>query len=312
MEQNPTLSIVVPVYNRANTIVRCLDSIAIQTGIGHCRIIVVDNNSSDSSAEIAANWHKHNQAVDMVLLHENRRGAAIARNTGMATADTPWIMFFDSDDIMFQGHLRRLLDAIGSRPDIDLFGWDISCQLPDKRYIKASFTDRHPLRSHLCKATLSTQRMAVRTELMQRVGGWDESLQGWDDYELGVRLLLAKPRIAKLHDTGHKPLVKTFFTEESITGSRYASKAHEWEAALDAIENRLNDSCPQMLCWVAFNRANLAGLYAREGALSDAKRLLPKARAKGFGHIKARIIYIISRNFTHGAHFASGILISNR
>ncbi len=49
-------TIVIPVYNRADTIVHCLDSIAMQKGIGQFAVITVDNNSTDSSEDVVARW----------------------------------------------------------------------------------------------------------------------------------------------------------------------------------------------------------------------------------------------------------------
>ena len=95
-------SIVVPVYNRATAIVRCLDSIAMQRGVEAFSVIVVDNNSTDGSAAAVSAWHDAHSEIDLMQVTETRQGAAAARNKGLNMVTTPYVMFFDSDDEMRQ------------------------------------------------------------------------------------------------------------------------------------------------------------------------------------------------------------------
>lgn len=308
MMYTKAVSIVIPVLNRATTIERCLKSIVSQTGIEQCEIIVVDNGSEDDTVEKIQTIAAADPHLCIKLIHESKRGASIARNRGLAIAEAPFTLFFDSDDEMLQGHLDRLQAAIHKHPQADIFGWELSYEMPDGSYYTAPFTAKNALFNHLCRCTLSTQRYAARTNLIRNVGGWDENLAGWDDYELGVRLLLASSSIIKLTDRD-KPLVRTYFTESSITGRLFSSKPKEWENALDKIEADLYDRHQDLLHTVAYRRAILSGFYAREGAIGEGCRLLAKATAPGFGRAKALFCHWVIRKLGRGAGFISKFVL---
>lgn len=309
MKHDPLISIVVPVYNRESTLERCLDSMAAQTGIGQCHIIMVDNNSSDMSVEVIRKWSSRHPSIALELVTEPRRGAAIARNTGLDRVTTPYVMFFDSDDEMMQGHIARIINGINCNPEADLFGWDVLCELPDGRSYKAPFLCRRPMRDHLIHSSVSTQRIAVRTDFIRAVGGWDATLTGWDDFELGVRLVARHPVIVRIPDADGRPLVRTYYSDNSITGSTFSTAPRKWEDALDRIEETLAKADPAELATVAYRRAALAGLYAREKATDQARRLLAIAVAPGFGRIKSKIVYMTARHAGRGTRLMARLLL---
>ena len=307
---NETLvTIIVPVYNREATIIRCLDSIVNQRGIERFELILVDNNSTDNSVEEIKHWIKRNTKLKTKLIREHTQSAGAARNAGLKLVVTPYVMFFDSDDEMLQGHLERLLNGISQNPDADIIGWDTTCQLPDMRWYGASFKCDRPMYSHIINSSLATQRYATKTQFFKSAGGWNSTLPAWNDLELGVRLVSLKPKMVKLSDPPEGPLVKTYFTSNSITGSSFSATPDKWEAALDKIEGTIIKSFPNELYLVAFRRAVLAGIYAREGAKSDAKRLFKKATAIGFGKIKARAVYETARVFGRGTRLLASLLL---
>lgn len=309
MKHDTLITIVVPVYNRAGTVARCLDSMAVQEGIEHCRIIIVDNNSDDGSSETVIRWRDGHPAVDLMLISESRQGAAAARNAGLAQVTTPYVMFFDSDDEMLPGHMARLVSAVGQNPDADVFGWDIVCELPDGRGYKALFRCRRPMRDHLVFSSMSTQRFAARTAFVRAAGAWDSSLKGWDDFELGVRMIAANPVIVRLPDAGGRPLVRTYYSDDSITGATFSVSPCKWETALRRIGGTVSRVCPEHLPAVAFRSAALAGLYAREGASTDARRLLSESVCEGFGRIKARAVYETARLFGRGTRVLAWLML---
>lgn len=309
MKHEAMITIVVPVYNRAATVERCFDSMALQDGIGHCRIIVVDNNSTDGSAGVVSRWGECHNDIDLTLVSEKRQGAAAARNAGLGLVRTPYVMFFDSDDEMLPGHLARLIEAIGHKTDADVFGWDVMCELPDGRSYKALFRCSRPMRDHLVFSSMSTQRFAARTAFVRAAGAWDASLAGWDDLELGVRMIALSPSVVRLPDPCGQPLVRTYFSDDSITGAAFSVSPRKWEDALQRIEATVSRACPGQLPAVAFRRAALAGLYAREGAADEARRLLSESECKGFGHMKARAVYETARLFGRGTRVLAWLML---
>ncbi len=106
----PTLSVVVPVYDVEQYLRECLDSIVHQT-LEDLEIVVVDDASPDRSASIAAEYQDRDARV-RVIAHDENRGLGAARNTGVQHATGRWITFVDSDDRVERGCYAAALDLI--------------------------------------------------------------------------------------------------------------------------------------------------------------------------------------------------------
>jgi len=259
------VTIVIPVYNRAHTIARTLRSIDAQT-LRPARVILVDNNSSDSSVDAIRAWADGKDYV--TLLSQPRPGACAARNRGLEHVTTEWTMFFDSDDVMAPTHVSDFSRAIDSNPQTDIIGRDILTRFIDgterRLYFRAG---RDAMFHHLFRGCLSTQRYVARTSLFRAVGAWDENLSGWNDYELATRLLMHTSAILRLSGP---PTVTTFQQEESITGTCFSAHPERWECSLDTIRNHflsLPDSDIRRRRWLDWLDARcmiLAAAYEQE------------------------------------------------
>lgn len=303
-DRSNILTLVIPVFNRADIIMRTLDSVAAQTAADRVEIIIVDNNSSDNSVAVVRKWIDDNPSLNVKTAVQKKKGATAARNLGLAMTETPWVMFFDSDDVMNPGHIDTILEAIRNNPDAELIGWEVDQQLPSRKRNIGRFTTSNPLENHLIHAILATLRYAVRTDLIRVVGGWNEDVDGWDDYELGVRLLLKKPKMVKIE--AEDPNVIIYFTDESITGNNFSGNPPKWEHALDLIESYLAKEAPEYLHWIEYRRAILAADYRREGDKANACRLL--AEACGKHSLRPRIIYLHHLILHRGAYLTERML----
>lgn len=264
--------IIIPVRDRSAMIVTTLDSIRQQT-LRPLRVIVVDNGSTDETPEVVAAWIKRNSAPDfsLTLIQENNQGAAAARNAGLRQAESSYVMFFDSDDVMMPDHMERVARALSERPDADMVRWEIARVDSDGWLSRTEHNDSDPLRLHMMHSTYATARFAVRTALLREAGGWDESLTTWDDLELGTRLLSRRPVTVKL--TG-EPTVRVTIHPDSLTGPSFASRAEAEIAALDVMERDLRlAERSEYLPLVDARRMILAANLAREDCRDLALRL---------------------------------------
>ena len=101
---NPLLSVVIPMYNCAPVIVRCLDSI----DYPDCEIIVVNDGSRDNGAEVVEQYvatHPH-----VRLINKPNGGVSSARNLGIQEAIGKYISFIDADDYIVSGGLERIVN----------------------------------------------------------------------------------------------------------------------------------------------------------------------------------------------------------
>lgn len=301
MASKSQLTIVIPVYNRAEIVKATLDSVANQS-LRPLDVILVDNNSTDNTFEVLNEWKQEVETEDLrvKVLSENTPGAAIARNRGLKESETLYTMFFDSDDIMAPNHAQRAVDAFTANPDIDVVGWDVKKINLNNDITQCLFYQKNTLYNHIFHATFATIHIAARTKLFHKAGGWNESLLGWDDYEFGIRILLSKPLIKKL--TG-AITATVIVQEQSITGRNFSSRPHEWESALASTEKALiNANYQNYVKYIDVRRVILAGFYQQEGATKEAQRLLGEvlSRSGWYRKLIMKLFYNIIRKGGRG------------
>ncbi len=102
------VSIIVPVYNVEKYLRRCIDSIISQT-YKNLEIILVDDGSTDDSPEICDEYRKRDERV--VVIHQKNGGPATARNTGLEVFRGEFVAFIDSDDLVKEIYIERLVEA---------------------------------------------------------------------------------------------------------------------------------------------------------------------------------------------------------
>ena len=113
------ISIVVPAYNAAGVIERCIDTVLRQT-YPDFELLIIDDGSTDETAEIVA--AKAAQDARIHLIRQENAGVSSARNTGIAAASGELLCFIDSDDTVSANYLETLLALYspGVLPVIDV------------------------------------------------------------------------------------------------------------------------------------------------------------------------------------------------
>ena len=112
-------SIIVPIYNSEKYLAECLDSLAAQT-FRDFEVILVDDGSTDSSAEICCSYEYRFPSV--VFIHKENAGRLLARHDGAASSSGEYLLFVDSDDRLHEDALEECVDAIkNDHPDVIAF-----------------------------------------------------------------------------------------------------------------------------------------------------------------------------------------------
>lgn len=116
------ISIIIPVYNVAQYIERCLTSVAEQTATDGIECILVDDHGTDNSIEIAKQYIQHyNGNIDFkITSHEKNMGLSRARNTGIEQASGEYIYFLDSDDEITPDCMAQLYGKVIKYGKVDL------------------------------------------------------------------------------------------------------------------------------------------------------------------------------------------------
>ena len=306
MIYNP-LSIVIPVKNREKLILRALDSAYNQT-YRPIRLIVVDNASTDGTLAAVEDWKAGHESEDFTvkIVSETRPGAAAARNRGLLEVDTDYMLFFDSDDVMLPELAITAMEAFDRNKKLDLVYWRCAVVNDKEEVIPKRFAKFDLIKRHLYNAVLATQAYAVRTSFIKRIGAWNSNLLCWNDWELGLRILVNEPNMKGIFRT----LVHIYPQKESITGTDFHSKAGEWEKAIEAMEKDA-ESAPERLRrrienMLLYRKINLAALYHREGFENEANRYLEEtlSNATDLPAWKRRLLRFIFRYTSAGGRAA--------
>ena len=105
----PKVSIIVPIYNVEKFLSRCLESLINQT-LKDIEIICINDGSTDNSHNILKRYAQKDNRI--IILKQNNKGVAAARNLGLKNAQSDYIGFIDSDDWIDLNYFEKLYDAI--------------------------------------------------------------------------------------------------------------------------------------------------------------------------------------------------------
>jgi len=178
---NPTVSIVIPLYNKEKWIERTLSSLLNQT-FTDWEAIIVDDGSSDRSVEVVESFIRANPG-NWTLLKNQNAGQCRTRNSGISKAKGEFVAFLDADDIWSKNKLSEQVRILRENKDVSLV---VSPYLIFSDIDKIA---RHRLVIHKdTKKLLSRWLMLkgygagtestgmTRAELLNRIGGFDENL----------------------------------------------------------------------------------------------------------------------------------------
>lgn len=124
--ENPTISIIVPVYNVEKYLDRCIQSILNQT-FKDFELILVDDGSTDNSGFICEKYKEMDNRI--VVIHKENGGLSSARNTGLDIAIGKYIGFVDSDDYINENMYEILYnEAIKNNSDVVVSDFEKVCE----------------------------------------------------------------------------------------------------------------------------------------------------------------------------------------
>lgn len=184
----PVVSVVVPAYNVAWCIRRAIDSVLAQD-FGPCELIVVNDGSTDETAQVLA---AYGEALHPI--HQSNRGMSAARNVGIKSARGMYIAFLDADDWWLPGKISRQVELMQSRPEIGFCSTAARVEDGEGQLLNLW---RCTHGSTQILETLFAQNAAIaggcsavmaRRSLFDRVGLFDETLGGFEDPDLWMRL----------------------------------------------------------------------------------------------------------------------------
>jgi glycosyltransferase involved in cell wall biosynthesis len=187
MKDNSLVSVIIPTYNRANTIRKAIESALFQT-YRNCEIIVIDDGSTDETENIVFSINDNRLLYHKIV----NSGANVARNTGLKKAKGEYIAFLDSDDEWLPDKISKQMELIMLH-DVDVVYSGFVCINEKGESLRNVYPVEYQnffveliVSNYI--GTLST--LIVKKSCLLEVGGFDESLPSCQDWDLYIRLAM--------------------------------------------------------------------------------------------------------------------------
>ena len=193
------ISVVIPLYNKKETILRVLNSVLSQTVLPY-EIIVVNDGSTDGSEQIVAQLDH----PLIRLVSQSNQGVSAARNLGIAEARNDWIAFLDADDEWLPEFLQTITELFEKYPECSLVATSYYMQDTEGRrernhLSKIKFKGDHGIiRNYFQVASCShppinSSAVAVQKEVIESIGGFPAGVTSGEDLLTWARIAAAYP-----------------------------------------------------------------------------------------------------------------------
>ncbi|MES2537895.1 MAG: glycosyltransferase [Pseudomonadota bacterium] len=186
------LSVIIPAFNAANTIIRAIDSVRAQN-LRSVEIIIIDDGSSDDTVDVTRNNIRPGEQIHLIELKKNS-GVSAARNAGIRAAKGKYLGFLDADDVWLPEKVARQIEALEKDPAITLVSCGSSLvsesgvPLKEGHQKRAAVEGFHAWKTLLKYNFIPTPTVLTYRRLVQDAGGFDESLSVGEDLDLWIKL----------------------------------------------------------------------------------------------------------------------------
>ena len=280
MNVRPSVSVILPTYNRGRLLRDAVESVVLQTFVDW-ELDIVDDGSTDGSTGFVSELA--DSRIRMINIAHSGSPAR-ARNAGVAVASGEWIAFLDSDDMWLPRKLELQVGALRERPEC---GW--SCtgfayidetgapthQRAGKPYRPVSGWILDELMGGVGGLTVSMDTVVVRHSLLADIGEFDEALVVREDYDMILRLArrsqilaLGEPLTLIREHTGRT-------TARMSTADLFEQGARMFEKAARGETDRRR----RAYCWrqCVVHHVAKARTLSRDGAHREALATIAKA-----------------------------------
>lgn len=187
MEENSLLiSVVIPMYNASETIVRVLDSVKKQTLECNYEVLVVNDGSKDNSIDVVERYILDDPSFNIKLIDKPNGGVSTARNAGLKSAQGDLIAFLDSDDEWFADKLEKQIKLLEKNPEIDLLGCAFDglylSNIPDGSLLKID------INKLIFKNYFQPSTVIMKRKVFEEIGYFDENQKYAEEGNYFIRI----------------------------------------------------------------------------------------------------------------------------
>ena len=309
------LSVVVPVHNRAGLLPITLRSLLAQHRVAD-EILVIDDGSSDGSAEIAEAF-----GHPVKVIRQDNQGPGSARNRGLADAQGEFIHFFDSDDLALPNlHAAQLQTLEECNGDIAYSPW-LKCRLsqingitPTNHIFQAGGMPRGSLiRALLTNWSTVPISWLVRRSCLEKSGGFSTDLCCGEDQLLFLSLLLDGAHVI------HTPSTLVLYRDEahqtlSRPSTEKAQRRHalDWAQALIRAHSLCLIHGIDPICWFGFRRRVYVAWQALRDIANPPTELMHQLKEIFSSWRSPDLSYVLSRTFQQKGDGLTAHLLGRR
>lgn len=271
------VSIVIPCYDVETCVAEAIES-ALSQRYPAVDIICVDNGSQDGTLDILKEYEA---SGSIRILHEARKGAPAARNTGWRAAQGEWIQFLDADDLIGPEKLAHQMALLAQEEKSPPF-IAAACMKQDMDAGEGSpWEVKEPVWHGLLMNRLgNTCANLFRKCALVGVGGWDESLKSSQEYDLMFRIMAMDDGVLIDRDVEHT--VIRIRSEGSISSADRWGNQQRFLALLARICRYLKahrpeeyDRLPSDWFQEVYQRIRLNTIHGQTGSDAFYKDILP-------------------------------------
>ena len=225
-------AVIIPVYNRKQTVLETLHCVAAQERLPR-QVIIVDDGSSDGTGEAVKQWlHGQTRLTNTTVIRQKNRGVSAARNRGFTEiGDCPYVTFLDSDDLWPVDFLARSQNVLAANPGaIAVTSDQVFCGLQRRKRFRSTSALAKNATAWLFRNDGAIGSSSVfRSETLRRLGCYDESLPTGEDIDLFLRVSLTGPW---LHTKGEPVIYQRGLCgkrgEETNLSEKFSDSCRHW------------------------------------------------------------------------------------
>lgn len=199
--QDNMISVVIPLYNKEQSITATLQSVLAQTYSDY-EVIIVDDGSTDKSLQVVEDFNQRNSEKLILnsirLIHKENGGVCSARNRGIQEAKGEYVALLDADDVWDKEYLAEQVKMIADFPEAVMWGINfaevsagklvrkLATALPDgyRGYVENYFQMKGRISDLFCSSSV-----VIRREVFDKVGLFDERIKYAEDSDMWWRII---------------------------------------------------------------------------------------------------------------------------
>ena len=214
---SPFVTVIIPVYNGTRTIEKAVNSILNQS-YANFELLVVNDASTDQTRTILSGF---NDSRIRIINIDKNIGRSAARNVAIDQAKGDYIAMLDADDWSYRHRLAKQIDYMNVHRSVVMCGsWAHFVDSKGNRVVWKQPIDSEQIRKTILKSNTFIQSTIVaKRQVLKEVGGYCESLEHGEDYDLGLR-------IAQKYSVANVPVVLGAYT--APVGIKYALR-EQWK-----------------------------------------------------------------------------------